>query len=151
MVADPAFADAGPSIAQASTSLSGFVGLLSAVAVPHIWVAYGLLLGYIRVRHGEVGIVTTLAEWTRRADATTLGPWRVHPAEHQGMCVASVAAPASTVQRSRRFIDLRRWVSKGLVQDAAVNPGHPLVLLVRVSTGVGDGAAECSIGKELAP
>lgn len=68
VLGDPSYAAGQPTIAQASTSLGGLAGNLSAGAVPHVLLAYLLLLGYVRWRHGEVGIATALAEWTGRRE-----------------------------------------------------------------------------------
>lgn len=63
LLADPAFAAEGPSLMHASTSLSGLSGSLSSGAVPHVLVAYLLLLGWIWVRRGGVSVTTELSEW----------------------------------------------------------------------------------------
>jgi len=66
LLGDPSYAAAQPTIAQASTSLGGIAGSLSGGAVPHVLLAYVLLLGYLRWRHGAIGVVTVLADWTPR-------------------------------------------------------------------------------------
>jgi membrane protease YdiL (CAAX protease family) len=66
ILGDPAYAASQPTIAEASTTLGGVLGTLSGGAVPNVLLAYLLLLGWIRWRQGEIGIVTALAEWTPR-------------------------------------------------------------------------------------
>lgn len=48
---------------EVTTTLTGLAGSLNRGAIPQILVAYGLLLGWLRWRRGEVSIATGLARW----------------------------------------------------------------------------------------
>lgn len=49
-----------------SNSLSGVLGSLNDLAIPQLLIAYVLLLGWLQLRRGGVGIETRLADWTER-------------------------------------------------------------------------------------
>lgn len=55
----------GLAVFRVMESLGGLAGGLSGGRLPQILVAYLLLLGLLRWRHGTVSICTDIAEWTR--------------------------------------------------------------------------------------
>lgn len=54
------------SLFAVSNTLSGPLGSLSELAIPQLLIAYLLLLGWLTLRRGSVGIETGLATWTER-------------------------------------------------------------------------------------
>lgn len=64
LITSPALGGESASLVDVSDSLTGTLGSLSDSAVPQILIAYIMLLGWIKVRRGEVGIETGLAVWT---------------------------------------------------------------------------------------
>lgn len=60
----PAAAAAGrPAVFTVTNSLTGLAGSLNSGAIPQLLAAYLLLLGWLRVRRGELTIDTGLARW----------------------------------------------------------------------------------------
>lgn len=63
LITSPALGGESTSLVDVSNSLTGILGSISDLAVPQILIAYILLLGWIKVRRGAVGIETGLAVW----------------------------------------------------------------------------------------
>lgn len=54
------------SLFSVSNSLSGLLGSLNGLAIPQLLIAYVLLLGWLHLRRGGVGIETGVAAWPER-------------------------------------------------------------------------------------
>jgi hypothetical protein len=66
LIISPAFGEQSASLFDVTNSLTGVLGGLNDAAVPQILIAYGLLLGWLKLRRGEVGVETELTQWTER-------------------------------------------------------------------------------------
>lgn len=62
----PWFGSYQPSVFHVTTSLPGSLGHLSGRAIPQLLIAYGLLLGWLKVHRGGVSIETALTHWSER-------------------------------------------------------------------------------------
>jgi len=64
LVVSPSLAGDRPSLVEVSNSLSGTLGSLNDGAVPHVIIAYILVLGWVRLRGGAWSVTTELAHWS---------------------------------------------------------------------------------------
>lgn len=66
LVVSPSLADNRPSLIEVTNSLSGVFGSLNDGAVPHVVIAYILVLGWLRLRGRTLSVTTELAHWNER-------------------------------------------------------------------------------------
>ncbi len=64
LVVSPSLAGERPSLIDVSNSLSGALGSLNGGAVPHVIIAYILVLGWLRLRGRAWSVTTELAHWS---------------------------------------------------------------------------------------
>lgn len=66
VIVTPSIAFNQPSLIEVTNSLSGVLKTFNDGAVPHVLIAYLLILGWLKLRHGEIAIAKRLTHWTKR-------------------------------------------------------------------------------------